>query len=328
MSSSYYNTNSSRRNNPQNNAPRNDDGCMKKEVRRAILISVGVLFTIIAIGLIGGSFPGVELGEYGLKKVDMSGKVDKDGRVYTAGRYGLGPHIVFEKFDAYVQQDIFKLSISTDNGRELTLKCGVFYYIIKDELGELFKKFNVGWESQAKTKITSTIKTSAQPFSVDQYVTNLEHIEQVIQKALQDILKENHLMLDDHKFVIMEVDFSERVDTQFLRNAIQNQKNEQEDIQKRVELIVQDTTTMAEAIRANKTLTEQTGQAEADKIVAEAEARSKTIVDVATAESFNEFFNHFGVSDASVRARYLEWQALQNKDLKLLFGIDSALVQV
>lgn len=307
-------------------------GCCYKW-RVVIGITSGVALFIFAL-LMGLSFQYVEPGEIGLPKDRVTGDVDEDGRVYRMnlhenGRYAVGPSVVFEIFDNRIHQYTGSLDVVASNSRGFTLTIACFYRLIEDELGELFTKYNTEWTVPVTNQILETVKSKAPEFNIDEYITDLENIRQQLAEVVRNDLRILHVETVDMELLILNCDFTEEVDAQYLRSVVQEQNNERQLIQRRVDIIVQDTETQRREIVANTTLVSANGAAEAERITQTAQAEAEAITELAHTAGFTLLFDHFNVTDPNDKTSFLEWLAISgNSNIRLLVGIDSALVNI
>ena len=291
------------------------------------LIFVGVLLMLILIPL---SFSYVEAGEIGLRRKVIGKKVDIDSDVYEMGRYHLGPEHEFQIFNARVQQKSFVLDVVASNSRGFALSVVCFYRIKKNEVKQLFAKFTTSWDTPAQNEVISSIKGITNQFDIPDYITNIFAIEQLIATEVTSALAVNNLETVDDKCLILRANFNGDIDNQYLQSVVQIQTNERQIIAQQVAIITQDTETQRQAILANKTLVEATGQANATRIVETARAEANRIRELARTDGFTLLFDYFNVTNSTTKTAFLEWYALKNNlnHLTLLDGISNVLVQL
>lgn len=296
-----------------------------------ILMCIGAFLMVVLLPI---SFSYVEAGQVGLPENRVSGNVDEDGRVYTMtleqnGRYYLGPDKTIQPFDARVQQKVFELDVIASNSRGFELHVVCFYRIKQAEVGQLFTKFTQNWETPAQNEVVSTIKSIAPQFDIPDYVTNLNHIRSVMAYELTTALDADHLVTVDYKLLILRADFTGDINNQYLQTVVQVQTNERQLIQREVDIITQDTETQRQAILANKTLVEATGQANATRIVETARAEANKRRELARTIGFTALFDFFNVTNSTTKVSYLEWYALKNNlnRVTILDGVSSVIVQ-
>lgn len=296
-----------------------------------ILMCIGALLILILVPI---SFSYVEAGEVGLPENRVSGNVDENGRVYTMtleqnGRYYLGPRDTIQPFDARVQQKLFDLEVIASNSRGFILSVACFYKIIQSDVGLLFTQYTQNWKTPAQNEVISTIKSIAPRFDIPDYITNLSHIRSIMAEELTLELANNHLETFDLQLLILHADFTGDIDNQYLQTVVQIQTNEQQLIQREVDIITQETLTQQSAIIADKNLVEATGQANATRIVETARAEANKILELARTEGFTLLFDYFNVTNSTTKVQFLEWRALKNNlhRVTLLDGVNSVIVQ-
>jgi regulator of protease activity HflC (stomatin/prohibitin superfamily) len=322
---SSYNVTSSERSSAK-------DCCYKYPYSIGLFTFACTLTFIIVMAL---SWQYVGPGEIALSKNRVTQNVDEKGRIYRMnieenGRYAVGPDVMFELFDNRIHQYTGALDVVASNSRGFTLTIACFYRIVEDELGELFTKYNTEWNVPVTNQILETVKTKAPEFSIDDYVINLEQIREELAAVVTRDLRLIHIQTVDMQLLILNCDFTDEVDNQYLRSVVQEQNNERQLIQRQVDIIIQDTETERRGIVANTSLVTANGAAEATRVTQTAQAEAERITELANTIGFTLLFDHFNVTDSASRTKFLEWYALDTNiaNIRLLKGVDSALVSV
>ena len=176
----------------------------------------------------------------------------------------------------------------------------------------MFTKFTTSWDTPAQNEVISSIKGLTNQFDIPDYITNIFAIEQLIATEVTSALAVNNLETVDDKCLILRANFNGDIDNQYLQSVVQIQTNERQIIAQQVAIITQDTETQRQAILANKTLVEATGQANATRIVETARAEANRIRELARTDGFTLLFDYFNVTNSTTKTAFLEWYALKN----------------
>lgn len=306
--------------------------CIKNKY---FISSVFCICALLILILVPMSFQYVEPGEIALSKGRVSGDVDETGKVYKmnldqAGRYREGPSIVFQKFDARIQQNVFDLDVVASNSRGFVITVVCFYKLNDNELGLLYNKYNTEWITPAKNTIIKAIKGVAPRFSINDYVNNLNEIREDFAFQVKHEIEQDHMLMVNMEVLILRCDFTSEVDEQFLQAVIQEQNNQRQLIQRDVDVIAQETETERRGIVANTSLITATGEAIANRIVNTGQAEANRIIRFARTEGFTLLFDHFNVTNSTIKSKFLKWYAMSQNidDIHLLVGVNNALVQI
>jgi hypothetical protein len=328
--------------NNSNSTPVTESGCW--DSLKAFLYKYRVLFGIaciisafLIVILIPLSFQYVEKGEVALRMTRIGDDVDTKGPEYNMnltqnGRYFIaGATHTLKPFDNLIQQDAHNLDSVASNSRGLIISVVAFYKIKQNELGQLFDKFTDTWQIHGVNEVISSLKGVAPNFTVDDYVTNIEEIRSAMEAKMTTELALSHLEVVPHGLIILKITFkSDDVDDQFLTAVIELENNKRALIQREVDLIRQDTEISKQEIISNQSFVTLTGKAEAKSIVTIAQATANTIQGIANTQGFTVLFDHFNVTETSVKEAYLELYAMENNidNLHLLVNVASVLINV
>jgi hypothetical protein len=291
------------------------------------ILGVGCLLILILVPL---SVQYNDFSQISLEKNRVGADVRADGPVRGQGRYWLGPTTSFQHFTGlYVQLVFNDLSVVADNSVGFRMDVAVQIRIKRDELGLLFDRFNLAWETPASNEIISAIKSETIKHSVDTYTRDIEHVRQSLENAIIGELDAMHLELKPGGIQILEIVFQSSVVDQFLRNAVQAQRNEEQQLQQEVDLIETETEIQRLNIEANATRTTETGRAQASAIVTLAQATASRIRLDAETNGFTTLFDAFDVSDPDLKRKFLMWyNVARNPSAQFLSGVPNAIANV
>lgn len=92
-------------------------------------------------------------------------------KVYTSGRYFIGPDYTFKVFQAnahYVKLD--KISVWTADKVEIKITCTFQYFLRKDFLPDLHEAYNVDYRPVVKGTAIDAIKGKSANLPIDDYI--------------------------------------------------------------------------------------------------------------------------------------------------------------
>ena len=293
----------------------------------AVILGIGCLLILILVPL---SVQYNRFDQISLEKNRVGANVDSNGPVRGQGRYWLGPTIMFQHFDGLYKQIVLNdLSVVASNSVGFRMDVAIQFRINPTDLGKLFDRFNLAWESPATNEIISAIKSETIKHTVETYTTQIEFVRKALENAIVGELAAMHIELKTGGVQIMEIVFQQSVVDQFLRQAVQDQKNEEQQLQQEVDLIEIETEILRQNIEANATRTTETGKAQATAIVTLAQATANRIKLDAETLGFTALFDQFGVTDPNMKREFLEWYNLAgNPSIQILSGVANAIANV
>ncbi|XP_033728873.1 uncharacterized protein LOC117318010 isoform X2 [Pecten maximus] len=149
---------------------------------------IGILGLIVFLGVFPNSFVYVEHYEIALLKNTFTGAVYRD-TTYHPGCYVLGPEREFVKFPGSAIFVSLTEAVFTSDKLEITITFHFQYYLRPSELGELHRKFGLGYQNIIESVVKSRVKNSAIDLSLDDFRFNRTMVERkffnVIQSRLQ-----------------------------------------------------------------------------------------------------------------------------------------------
>lgn len=285
-------------------------GCAKRNrtcCQAAIFLvpSVTVLLLLVLVPL---HFDYVERGELALKENSLENEVDLS-RVYTMGTHGIGPGADFRKFPAEQQLEHQVLEVFADGQVEFPVEIHYYWQIIPQELTDLFRLFPSSYASQVGARANTAIKGVSTEFSVEEYQTSRAAIRDRFRVALQQRLPELHMRMGDHLFFLTNVTLPERVVSQDITRAVQEQENIREQNRQEELLVRQETERQRQAILANLTVAERSGTAQRAAIISSANAEGEQIRAEGNNRGLNAFLAAINASDAASRGAYIRYWA-------------------
>ena len=147
---------------------------------KKMLISIQVILAVAANVAcdVGTTCPGLThilscyfiLKQLGFKKRKSTGFVDIE-KVYTSGRYFIGPDFTFKVFQAHAHfVELDKISVWTGDKVEIKISCNFQYFLRKDFLPDLHEAYNVDYKPIVKGTAIDAIKGRAAVLPIEKYI--------------------------------------------------------------------------------------------------------------------------------------------------------------
>lgn len=150
----------------------------------SVLFCLGLLLLVI---LLPKSFVYVEYYEYALSKNSVTETVDYD-TVYDGGCYLLRPQDKLIRFDATAHSVQQNLEIVENSGLSIKLDIALQYFLKRNEIPQLFKKYYLSYNTVIESLVESAVKNAAVTFSLDQYRLSRQEVERKIFKKIRENL--------------------------------------------------------------------------------------------------------------------------------------------
>lgn len=155
------------------------------------LVIIGVVVGIVAlliVILLPVSFAGVEYYQYGFKRQKSTGSVKTD-EVFTGGNYLVGPDYEFKTFTASAHYEVLKdVTVFTSDKLELKLDVSFQYFLKKEDLPILHRNYDLYYQTVTRTSAIDALKGAAPNFSTRQFITNRKALEAALFKAVRERL--------------------------------------------------------------------------------------------------------------------------------------------
>ncbi|XP_002735949.1 uncharacterized protein LOC100378672 [Saccoglossus kowalevskii] len=157
---------------------------MEKNARTCILIIVGVVCVVLVV-LLSISFSGVEYYQYGFPKRSSTGSVDTS-KVYTAGKYAIGPDKTFKTFRAAAHVVMVDdIAIFTSDKLEVWLSCSFQYFLQPEHLALLHDTFDLQYQPILRGSGIDALKGAAPFYSTTDYIENRKMVEDALFEAIK-----------------------------------------------------------------------------------------------------------------------------------------------
>ncbi|XP_073257144.1 uncharacterized protein [Porites lutea] len=317
-----------------------------------IIIGVAIVSLLILI-LIPTSFSDVEYYELGFKRRKSTGYVDIN-KVYTSGRYFVGPDYTFKVFQAnahFVKLD--KIAVWTGDKIEIKITCTFQYFLKKNFLPDLHEAYNVDYQPVVKGTAIDAIKGRAADLPIDDYIRNRENIERELFKALarrvdgccretcppqegemppcgycitNALCKSNQkgIFVEVRYFQLLEVDVHEDVKSRYLRQVTEAAEEERAEFELQEKVVRKETERIKNEIYNQAREIAQNASAKATVISAQAKADALGIVEKARSDGLKNMYTVLGITTDEQKAAFNYLRSLrQNKNVKLNVGYKS-----
>jgi len=271
-------------------------------------------------------------------------------KVYTSGRYFIGPDFTFKVFQAHAHfVELDKISVWTGDKVEIKISCNFQYFLRKDFLPDLHEAYNVDYKPIVKGTAIDAIKGRAADLPIEKYIRDREYIEKELFKALakrvdgccretcpadgaempcgECIL--NSQCNDNQKGIFVEVryfqlhavDVHEDVKSRYLRQVTEAAEEERAQFQLQEKVVRKETERLKNEIYNEAREIAQNASASATVISARAKADALEIVEKARSDGLKNMYTTLGISTDEQKAAFNYLRSLrQNKNVKLNIG--------
>jgi len=239
---------------------------------------------------------------YALVQTKTTGTVSID-RVYTKGRYNLGPTKSFLKYQADAHlEELDDLSVFSSGGSNssigLTFKVDVAfsYLLIQDKIGVLHRESSSSYREVIKSRTVEAIRNEASQVAFDQYFSDRKFVEEIFRTAVESNWLANppiHATLD--RFHLGRVQIPASVYQRQLESRVQNELNEREDFLQQAEIERQQTAVEVNKIHLDEDRILRTARAEANLLQAKASSEAKQLTSTALINGTSLLFEAAGI---------------------------------
>jgi len=290
--------------------------------KRVCAIALFVLFCAIGIPLISTAFEYVHYNELAFKKNTLTNTVDTT-KVYTSGRYHVGPSVDMVRFQRTYQKVDFSgdnaLQVFNSEGLSVELDASFYFKIQKESLKQMFSSYGTNILSKALAISESALKNSAIGFTIEQFLKNRAVITQTFNQNITDAMNSIFLKVDDHKFQLRKITFPDQIRYKYLDAAIVLQREKQYQFEQQAKLIRDTTIKMVNSTNANTTVVTREAEAKSSRIVAVAKANADELVSTARGKGIAIALSNLTVTDPADRKMFIKLMAmLDNPSTKLV----------
>lgn len=152
------------------------------------VVAVVLVVGIITACVVAASFGYLEYYELGLTKQKSTGKVFKS-KVYSGGRYFIGPDFEFKVFPADVHDVELKgAKVFTSDKLEVTVNAHFQYVIRKNELVSLHDAYNLDYNDTIIASALDALKGAMTVYNTRSLIGNRSSVEENTWKAIRERL--------------------------------------------------------------------------------------------------------------------------------------------
>lgn len=266
-----------------------------------ILAALAILLTVILVPL---SFSYVDYYSYGLAQRTTTGAVDTS-KVYTKGRYNLGPTWKFLTYKAdahyveFKQLPVFSAGASEASiGTSFKLDITFTYTLKKHEIGDLHRESASTYQSVIESRAREAIKNEAIFITFNEYFEERDEVETRLRNAVisrWDQPPTVHATLD--QFLLGRIAIPPEVAEKQLEAKIQNERNDREQYLQEAKIERELTDVEVNSILLEKEKLLRTAKAEAQLTTAKATAESQRVVADAEKQGALGLFTAAGITE-------------------------------
>lgn len=279
-------------------------------------VTIALLLLVILLPL---SFSYLDYWEYGLKQRKTTGRVDTS-RVYTKGRYALGPDFKFLKYQAdAIVVHLEDVSVFSDGGKDsvgltFLLDVDFTYFLREKEVGELHKDLAKTFKSVIKSRTIDAIKNTATTVPFVNYFKGRKELESQLREAIQtrwDVEPQLHADLD--QFHLGRILIPDTVAEKQLSAKIQIETNKKEEFLQQARVEREITAVMVNTINLQKEKLLKETQAKASLVTANAIAKAEQIKGDAINNGTKDLLDALEIGTQDHSTAYMYIRALQNR---------------
>ena len=294
--------------------------------KNTLMLATGVTLLVIIV-LLPFSFSYVEYYEYGLTRRKTTGKVDTS-KVYSRGRYFLGPDKSFIKYQAdahYVslkEMGVFSASETNSSiGLEFIVDVDFTYFLKPEEVGKIHEEMAGSYKSTIESRIRTAIKNEAIFITFSEYFQSRLIVESRFREAVEEQLNSDpplHCYLD--QFHLGRIRIPESVARKQLESSVQNERNDEEGFLQQAQIERELTKVEVNSIRLEKEKVLRTAQAQASLVRTKAIADSDKLKNEAQINGTAALFQTIGLTSQDLMMAFTYIRTLtdrNNLDLSL-----------
>ncbi|KXJ14793.1 uncharacterized protein LOC110238397 [Exaiptasia diaphana] len=311
-----------------------DFSCMR--CTASILFVIGVILLVVLLPM---SFGNVEYYQIALVKQKSTGKVDLS-RVYSSGRYLIGPDYTFKTFEADAHfETLNQVSTYSADKVEVTVSCTFQYFLKPEDLADLHQEYDVYYKPVIKSTANAVIKGVATDIPVGDFIRKREIVESKLFKAVADRLggkccrkdcklykcrsdclpyrdckkSDKGVFVEVRYFQLLGFDIHYDVKSRYLRQVIEREQEEEANFQLEEKVVRKETDRQRNEINNEAKEITQNSTSQATVIMAKAEGAALVEVEQARNTGLQQVFTSLGIKTESHKASYIYLSALRQQ---------------
>jgi len=229
------------------------------------------------------SFHNIEYHEMAFFKRRSTGTISRN-RVYTSGRYAIGPDGSFVKFPASLQTVDFKgLSVWTKTeskaegaqsgaaGTAINLDISFQYRLRPDQLSQMYSAVALTYRPFIENLATTTIKNVSTQFTAEDWTKDRRIIQNALLLGIDTAL--NNAFADCELVQLRKIEFPQSYIERMLAAAVQIQSNQAESYKQEAQLIRSQTAFKVKQVENDASVVANTAKAMAALQIVQAQKR-------------------------------------------------------
>lgn len=246
------------------------------------LLLTGALLVVILVPL---SFSYVDYYDYGLVQRKTTGAVDTT-RVYSSGRYALGPDRHFIKYQADAHLESFNqlgvFSATTSNvsiGLAFEVDVDFTFFLIEEEIGEVHKDLAKNYRKVIRSRAEEAIKNvAAKEVTFTDFFQERKRVEALFRSAVEERWGSPpslHCRMD--QFHLGRIRIPQSVATKQLEARVQGERNDREQFLQQAQIEREMTAVEVNQINLKSVKALRTARAEASLVRTKALAEASLL---------------------------------------------------
>ncbi|XP_061169850.1 uncharacterized protein LOC133179122 [Saccostrea echinata] len=284
------------------------------------LVVVGLLVILLPM-----SFSGLEYYEYGFVKQKSTGTVNLD-TVYSFGKHFTGPDYEFKVFQADAHHlTLERIKAFTSDRLEVQVTVHLQYFLRKDDLPALHRRFDLFYEDVMKNSAVDAVKGAITIYTTRELISERAKVEEDLFKAVRERLggkccQEDckswkyacfpgctriDLCTEDNKGVFADVRFFQMgqvyiprdVEERFLRQLTLKEDSEREKLLQKAQVERKITSSQVQKIKNRAQEVREEGQAESNLIKITSSANYTVTIEGARSRGLTTLYRDLGITN-------------------------------
>jgi len=258
----------------------------------------------------------------GFRKQKSTGKVKLD-KVYTGGRYMIGPDFTFKTFPAEVHyEELEQISTFSQDGIEVEITCAIQYFLRPEDLPEMHQEYDLYYKPVVRTTANAAIKGRAANLTVSHFIRDREFVERELFMALKRRLEgsccrkdcnvnpctpgcvehskcttsQKGLFVEVRYFQFLDFDIHDDVKSRYLRQVTRREEEEQAKYELDEKVVRKETERLKNEINNEAAEITQNATAKATIIRAKADAEALLIVEKARDSGLSYIYQKLNIT--------------------------------
>jgi len=294
----------------------------------------GIIVVIITIALVGSSFGYLHPTEIGIVQNTVQKGID-DTKIYTNGRYYLGLGKSFLIYPTTKQNIYFGSSSNSGFGSpdaaaivvrvpqgQVTIEASLQYSININNVINLYRNFQMDYHRRLVTIASSTVQTTLQQLSVNDFYTNRTLVQTLAETSLKTALAAQYVIF--HDFQLRKVTLPSANEAQIVQKIISEVRQVTASIVQTQQQVDAQTTVLVGQIDQEITVFVANKTNEANIILNNAKADATAIRLKSESSAFTAFQDYLDFNNTEL-LRYLYYRQLwtASNNAKITTGFDN-----